>query len=483
MCGIIGITSKEYVAEDILDGLTRLEYRGYDSAGLAILHSEYFMRCRAKGKLRNLKNEWNKDPIDGYIGIGHTRWATHGAANEVNAHPHMNEKIAVVHNGIIENYIALKEELPDKFKEKFESETDSEVLVHLSSYYLEQGLTPKEVMNKLVPKLQGAFAFVMIFIDQPDSIFGARIGSPLAIGIGRNGYYFGSDAISLSHLTQKIIYLEDHDWAMCSQDHHSIYNSDFKEIERPISNSKMGNIIIGKGNYQHFMLKEIHEQPASIGDTLQSFLTHEKNNITLNTRNIDYKNIERISITACGTAYYSGCVAKYWLESISKINVDIDIASEFRYRDPVFTKNMLGLVISQSGETMDTLEAMKIMKAAKIPLIAISNVEESSIARKADDVLLTKAGPEIGVASTKAFTTQIVALALLAVHIGKARNILSSQEERDYIQQLIHVPSLLNQTLDNCEQAIELAHFLENKKKYYLFRSRYLLSFSFGRSA
>ncbi|MCG8545147.1 MAG: glutamine--fructose-6-phosphate transaminase (isomerizing), partial [Alphaproteobacteria bacterium] len=410
MCGIIGIIGNDPVAPLLLDGLKRLEYRGYDSAGIATLVNGSIDRRRAEGKLVNLGTLLDKQPVDGTIGIGHTRWATHGVPSETNAHPHATDRVAVVHNGIIENFQELRDSLTVRGNQ-FESETDTEVVVHLVTRYLEEGCTPQEAVAATLGDLEGAFALVLIFSGRHDVMIGARQGSPLAIGYGDGEMYFGSDALALAPLTQKICYLEEGDWAVVTKDGATIYDRSGDEAERQVVETVLSGAMIGKGNYRHFMLKEIAEQPAVIGDTLHAMLNPAARSITLPSLPIDLADITRMSISACGTAYYAGLVGKYWIEDLARLPVEIDIASEFRYRNLPLQEGGLAMFISQSGETMDTLSALRYAAAENQRIVSIVNAPESTIARESHGVLRTLAGPEIGVASTKAFTTQLTVLA------------------------------------------------------------------------
>ena len=381
MCGIIGIVGKKPVAPLLLDGLKRLEYRGYDSAGIATLVNGHIDRRRAEGRLVNLARLIEKQPIDGMIGIGHTRWATHGVPSEINAHPHATGKVAVVHNGIIENFQELRDELTARGN-KFETETDTEVVVHLVTRYLDDGLSPKEAVAATLKQIQGAFALVLIFSGHSGLMIGARQGSPLAIGYGDGEMYFGSDALALAPLTQRICYLEEGDWAVVSDKEATIYDADDTLVNRPVVETMMSGAMIGKGNYRHFMLKEIFEQPAVIGDTMHAMLNPAERTITLPALPIDLAGVPRISISACGTAYYAGLVAKYWIEKLARIPVEIDVASEFRYRNMPMVEGGLAIFISQSGETIDTLSALRYAASQGQHIVSVVNVPESTIARE-----------------------------------------------------------------------------------------------------
>ena len=403
MCGIIGILGKRDVATALLDGLKRLEYRGYDSTGIATLVEGRIDRRRAEGKIANLETLLAKQPLSGVTGIGHTRWATHGRPSENNAHPHATDKVAVVHNGIIENFQELREEL-GKAGHKFTTETDTETVAHLLTDLLSKGKTPEQAMAITMSKLQGAFSLAIVFADRPDLMAGARRGSPLAVGYGEGEMFLGSDAMALAPYTNRICYLEEDDWAMLTRDSAIIYNGD-KRVNREVRQTALSGALIGKGNHRHFMMKEIAEQPTVIGDTLQAFVNPLARRIEMPKLPVDLAKLSRLTIVACGTAYLAGYVAKYWLEKIARLPVEIDVASEFRYREAPLDPDGATLVISQSGETADTLAALRYAKAQGHKIIAVLNSAESTMAREADVVLHTLAGPEIGVASTKAFTT------------------------------------------------------------------------------
>ena len=466
MCGIIGIIGKgDNTIRHLLDGLKRLEYRGYDSAGIATLRPSddgkmQIERRRAEGKLHHLETLIADNPLEGTLGIGHTRWATHGAPTVNNAHPHGNDRVVLVHNGIIENFHELRIELGGKVH--FESDTDTEVIVHLLNDYLNQKLSPKDALHKVLNRLEGAFALVVLFADEPDRIYGARHGSPLAIGYGTGENFFGSDALALAGLGQEISYLENGDWAEISLQKVVIYNREGDEISRSKEPATMTGLMIGKGRYRHFMQKEIWEQPTVIGNSLTAIANPVSGKVSLPELPIAPKTIEKITIIACGTAYYAGLVAKYWIEQWAGISCEVDIASEFRYRSPALPKqNGLAVIISQSGETMDSLEAMRYAKNHGQKILAIVNVEKSTIAREADQVLYTHAGPEIGVASTKAFTTQLTVLAVLTQYLTIARNGAESEKRsRQMVSELGHLPSKLLQLLERDATVAKIAHHL-----------------------
>lgn len=456
MCGIVGIIGKEDVVPHLLDGLQRLEYRGYDSAGIAVLIDGAITRRRAQGKIVNLKNKIDADPISGKIGIAHTRWATHGVPNEVNAHPHASDRVVLVHNGIIENFQELRKELKEK-GHRFESETDTEVVVHLITEYLDAGLSPEDATAKSLKRLVGAFALGILFDGKPDFMIAARKGSPLAIGYGDGEMFLGSDALALAPMTRQISYLEDGDWAVLTPDSVTIHDENGMTVEREVRTTAVSGAMIGKGEHRHFMLKEIYEQPQVIGDTLNAVFNPVEGTVTLPDLPFKLADIERMTLVACGTSYYAGCVGKYWIEKIARVPVEIDIASEFRYREPPMTPGGLSLFISQSGETADTLAALRHCKSEKQHTLSIVNVAESSMARDSDAILQTLAGPEIGVASTKAFTTQLMVLASLAIALGKARGVLSHEEEDRLCRALTEVPARAVDVLNHDGRLKEIA--------------------------
>lgn len=459
MCGIIGIIGKRDVAPLLVDGLQRLEYRGYDSAGIATLIDGGIDRRRAEGKLVNLQNVLAEQLLGGTTGIGHTRWATHGVPSENNAHPHMGENTAIVHNGIIENYQELRDELATRGV-TFTSETDTEVVAHMISAYLEDGLSPKEAVGKLLPRLEGAFAFVMIFKGEHDLMIGARRGSPLAIGYGEGEMFFGSDALALAPLTRRISYLEEGDWAVLTHDSAEVFDTESNPVERAVVQTAVSGAMVGKGNFPHFMLKEIYEQPTVVGDTLSTVLNPAAQTITLPDLPVDLADVPKITITACGTAYYAGMVAKYWLEQLARVPVEVDFASEFRYRNPPLPKDGLAMFISQSGETMDTLEALRLCKREGQHVLSVVNVPESTIDRESDAILRTHAGPEIGVASTKAFTTQLTVLACFAIGVAKARGVLSREREAQLASALAEVPGRVAEVLNHDDHIRELSQIV-----------------------
>ena len=459
MCGIVGIISNRQVTPLLIDGLKRLEYRGYDSAGVATLVDGRIERRRAKGKIVNLEAKIAENPLPGTVGIGHTRWATHGVPNETNAHPHATKYVAVVHNGIIENYRELRDELTAQ-GHVFESETDTEVVVHLISQKVEEGLEPQAAVAQSLKRLKGAFALAIIFAGHEDLIIGARKGSPLAVGFGDGEMFLGSDALALAPLTQKIMYLEEGDYAVLTHTEAKVFDSNDRPVERKIVLSATSGAMIGKGGYRHFMLKEIYEQPQVIGDTLNTMINQDMDTITLPNVPFELKDVPRLTIVACGTSYYAGLVGKYWIESVARIPVDIDVASEFRYRSPVMEKGGVSLFISQSGETADTLAALRYCKEQGQKIVSIVNVAESTMARESDCVLRTLAGPEIGVASTKAFTTQLTLLACFAIALGRANGALSKGEEARLSRALVEVTSRAAEVLNNDAAIAKIAQNL-----------------------
>ena len=463
MCGIIGIIGKQAVAPLLVEGLRRLEYRGYDSAGIATLVNGSIDRRRAQGKLVNLEDRLETEPVTGSIGIGHTRWATHGVPSVDNAHPHATAKLAVVHNGIIENFLELRDELSGA-GHNFETDTDTEVVVHLIDRYLSDGLSPRDAVAAVLPKLEGAFALVMIFAGEHDLMIGARRGSPLAIGYGEGEMYFGSDALALAPLTQRICYLEEGDWSVVTSEGAKIHDSEGAAVERPVVQTALSGAMIGKGNYRHFMLKEIYEQPSVIGDTLHSMLNPLTQTITLPPSEIDLTAVSKVSISACGTAYYAGLITQYWIEQLARVPVMIDVASEFRYRNSPMTKGGLSLFVSQSGETMDTLAALRYAAAEGQRIVSVVNSPESSIARESDTVLPTLAGPEIGVASTKAFTTQLTVLACFAIALAKARGGIDRAREAELAVALAEVPGWAAEVLNHDERIAKLARGLSEAR-------------------
>ncbi len=456
MCGIIGIVGREEVADRLVDGLRLMEYRGYDSAGVCTLHGGQLVRRRKEGKLANLLAKLAADPAPGMTGIAHTRWATHGAPTAANAHPHATKELALVHNGIIENFRQLKESLQAR-GHRFESDTDTEVVAHLISEQIDAGKTPAEAVQAALPQLRGAFALAIAFRQHPDMLIGARLGSPLVLGFGEGETYLGSDALALAPLTQQITYLEEGDWVIVTREGAQIFDKDNQPVTREVTTSGASAAAIEKGNYRHFMQKEIFEQPTVVAQTLKSYIRQLDQSVALPQFDFDLSQISRVTIVACGTSFYAGMVAKYWLEQFARLPVDIDVASEFRYRDPVLEPGGLALFISQSGETADTLAALRHCKAAGQTIAVVVNVPTSSMAREADLLLPTHAGPEIGVASTKAFTCQLAVLAAFAANMAVKRGRMDRAEETEIVTQLLETPATLNAALGHDDEIAAIA--------------------------
>jgi glucosamine--fructose-6-phosphate aminotransferase (isomerizing) len=452
MCGIVGILGDKPVVPMLVEALKRLEYRGYDSAGIATLVEGGISRRRAPGKLGNLEACLEREPLYGTVGIGHTRWATHGRPNEANAHPHANERVAVVHNGIIENFRPLRAEL-ERAGRRFDTETDTEVVAHLLAHNLDRQMALDEAVTVTLARLQGTFALAIIVAGEPDLLIGARRGSPLAVGYGEHEMFLGSDALALTPLTSSISYLEDGDWTILSDGVATIFNARNQPVERPVCRTQLSSKIVGKGIYRHFMQKEIFEQPAVIGDTLNRYLNPLTREVVLPDPSFDLAALPRLTVSACGTAYYAGLVARYWLESLAGLPVDIDVASEFRYRDAPLPDGGAALFISQSGETIDTLAALRHAKSQKQHILSIVNQGESAIAREADTLLLTLAGPEIGVASTKAFTTQLIVAACLSIWAADHRRQIAPEKKAALLNALTEIPALAAEVLQR-EQII-----------------------------
>jgi glucosamine--fructose-6-phosphate aminotransferase (isomerizing) len=462
MCGIVGIVGNSPVAPLIVDALKRLEYRGYDSAGVATIEHGVLGRRRAEGKLVNLERRLKSEPLDGTIGIGHTRWATHGVPNETNAHPHFSDGVAIVHNGIIENFAELRDEL-QRDGYLFTSQTDTEVVAHLVARELARGVKPIEAAHNALKRLQGAFALAIMFTGDEDLIVGARNGPPLAVGHGDGEMFLGSDAIALAPFTNSITYLEDGDWAVVRRNEITIFDMEGNKVERKRQQSLGTSFMVDKGNHRHFMQKEIHEQPEVIGHTLAHYLDFTRGAAKQLDLPFDFAKLDRIAISACGTAYLAGLIGKYWFERYARLPVDIDIASEFRYREMPISKDSAAFFVSQSGETADTLASLRYCRKAGVPIGAIVNVRESTIARESDVVLPTLAGPEIGVASTKAFTCQLSVLAALVVRAASARGTITADEESSMVRSLSEAPRYATQVLKLEEQiekvARELSHY------------------------
>ncbi|MFZ4806472.1 MAG: glutamine--fructose-6-phosphate transaminase (isomerizing) [Hyphomicrobiaceae bacterium] len=463
MCGIVGILGAKPVAADLVDALRRLEYRGYDSAGIATVEGGKLARRRAEGKLRNLETRLREEPLKGRTGIGHTRWATHGRPTERNAHPHMSARVSVVHNGIIENFRELKSELQAK-GHVFETDTDTEAVVHLVTDYMASGLAPVDAVRASLGRLKGAFALAIIFAGEDDLMIGARQGSPLAVGYGEGEVYLGSDAIALAPFTSDVTYLEEGDWAVLRRSGVTIYDRENRPVDRPRVRSSASALIVDKGNHRHFMAKEIHEQPEVVSHTLAHYVDMAEGTIRFPDMGLDLATVDRVTMSACGTAFYAGLIGKYWIERFARVPVEIDIASEFRYREPPLTPGGLAVFVSQSGETADTLASLRYCKAAGQRIAAVVNVRTSTIARESHAVLPTLAGPEIGVASTKAFTSQLTVLACLALALGRARGTLSIDAERELVQALMEAPRHISTVLADESRYEALAHDLSKAR-------------------
>jgi glucosamine--fructose-6-phosphate aminotransferase (isomerizing) len=464
MCGIVGIIGKTPVAPQIVEALKRLEYRGYDSAGVATLEEGRLDRRRAEGKLRNLETKLSQAPLSGVIGIGHTRWATHGKPNETNAHPHATDKLAVVHNGIIENFRELKTGLEAKGVH-FETETDTEVVAQLVTYEIRQGRGPIEAVAVTLPRLRGAFALGFLFSGEDDLLIGARHGAPLAIGYGDGEMYLGSDALALAPFTDQVVYLEDGDWAILTHRGADIHDESGRSVQRIRHKIPTGSFMADKGNYRHFMAKEIHEQAEVVGRTLAHYVNFAAERVELPVEfPFDFKDLKRISISACGTAYLAGLISKYWFERLARIPVEIDVASEFRYREAPLEPGGLALFVSQSGETADTLASLRYATAEKQHTLSVVNVPTSTMARESNVVAQTLAGVEVGVASTKAFTCQLTVLLSLAIAAGRARGTLSAEEEKELVSALIAVPGQITEAIKREHQIEVLARELSKAK-------------------
>ena len=459
MCGIVGILGAKPVAGQILDALKRLEYRGYDSAGVATLEEGRLTRRRAEGKLRNLEARLSKEPLSGAIGIGHTRWATHGKPVEANAHPHASKRLAVVHNGIIENFRELREELSAK-GHRFETETDTEVAAFLVTDELDRGKSPIQAVAAALPRMRGAYALAFLFEGENDLLIGARQGAPLAVGYGEGEMYLGSDALALAPFTDEIAYLEEGDWVVLTRAGAEFRDASGRIVARKRQRSPAGSMLIEKGEYRHFMAKEIHEQPEVVSHALAQYLDLSRLCVRPFVWPVDPRTLKRLTICACGTAYMAGLTAKYWIERFAKLPVEIDVASEYRYREAPVEKDDLVIAVSQSGETADTLASLRYAQERGAKIVAVVNVTSSSIARLADAPAPIMAGPEIGVASTKAFTCQLAVMAALALSLGRARGTLDEASEAALVKQLVAIPGLIAETLKH-EPALEgLAHTL-----------------------
>jgi glucosamine--fructose-6-phosphate aminotransferase (isomerizing) len=471
MCGIVGIVGTKPVAERLVDALKRLEYRGYDSAGIATVHDGVLDRRRAPGKLFNLEKKLDSEPLAGTVGIAHTRWATHGVPNETNAHPHFVKGVAVVHNGIIENFSELREELRAEGA-VFETQTDTEVVAHLLAKYLGEGLDTQAAMLKMLNRVTGAYALVVMFQNHPDTLMAARSGPPLAIGFGRGEMFLGSDAIALAPFTNEITYLVDGDFAILTRDSATILDFSGNPVERARQLSQATAFVVDKGNHRHFMEKEIYEQPEVISHALSQYVDFASNRVNSNASAIDFSRLSGLALSACGTAYLAGLIGKYWFERYARLPVEIDVASEFRYREMPLSPSQAALFISQSGETADTLASLRYCKENGLKIGAVVNVEESTIARESDAVFPIMAGPEIGVASTKAFTCQLAVLASLAIGAGVARGTVTSDEERTMVRHLAEMPRIMARVLNLIQPQMETLSRELSKYKDVLYLGR-----------
>jgi len=461
MCGIIGILGKEDAAPRLVASLRRMEYRGYDSAGIATIANGVIDRRRSKGKLVNLVSVLDEKPLPGRSGIGHTRWATHGAPTTSNAHPHITDQVAVVHNGIIENFKELRDELSAKGHE-FVTETDTEVIVHMITDFLKAGNDVRQSVAKTLKRLEGAFGLAILFHGDENLMFGARRGSPLVLGYGEDEMFLGSDAIALAGLSNRIAFLEEGDWVEMTRDNAIIFDADDNEVTREVKTVNVSGDMVNKGNHRHYMQKEIHEQPTVVGETLSAYINALTNSVALPDFPFDLSGVSKVTIIACGTSYYAGLVAKYWIERMARVSVEIDVASEFRYRDPVMLDGGLSIFISQSGETADTLAALRHAKEKGQHTLAIVNVAESTMAREADAIVQTHAGPEIGVASTKAFTCQLSVLAVLVVALARAKGIMNVETEAEICHALEEVPSRMAEVLNHDSRIEAMAAQIAN---------------------
>jgi glucosamine--fructose-6-phosphate aminotransferase (isomerizing) len=456
MCGIVGVIGSRAAVPLLVDSLRRLEYRGYDSAGIATLVNGHIERRRAEGKLGNLAAVLDRNPLSGTTGIGHTRWATHGAPNVTNAHPHGTARVSIVHNGIIENHAELRAEL-EAAGQKFSTETDTETVAQLVDLHLQQGMDPVSAAGAAFRRLEGAYALAMIFAGHPELIVGAQHGAPLAVGYGDNEMFVGSDALALAPLTRRIAYLRDGDWTVVDRQGARFFGADGEPVEREVKLTRLTGASIGKGNYRHFMEKELHEHPAAIGDTLHRMVSPSTRAVALPDLPFDLASFSRISLTACGGAYFAALAGRHWIEEFARLPADIDVASEFRYRSPPLGAGTLGVLVSQSGETADALAALKYMREQNVPVLSVLNVPESTMARESDAVLETMAGPEIAVASTKAFTAQLTVLACLALAIGRARGAIDAAREAAMTDALLQVPAAAAVALDHAGPIQQLA--------------------------
>ncbi len=440
MCGIVGVIGSEPAAPLLLEALRRLEYRGYDSAGIATLVNGRIERRRAPGKLVNLAEALGLEPLEGTTGIGHTRWATHGAPTQRNAHPHGTQRVSVVHNGIIENHAELRAELEAE-GQVFETETDTETVAQLVDLNLKRGMEPVDAARAAFLRLEGAYALAMVFANQPGLMIGAQHGAPLAVGFGDDAMYLGSDSLALAPMTRRIAYLQDGDWAVVSAKGAAVFNPAGEAVHRPVRLTVQTGAVVGKDGYRHFMEKELHEHPAAIGQTLARMLDAGSRTVALPELPFAWADVPRMTIAACGGAYFAGLAGRHWMEELARLPSDIDFASELRYRTPPLPGGGLALLVSQSGETADTLAALRYMKGEGQHVLSVLNVPESTMARESDVVLETVAGPEIGVASTKAFTAQLTVMACLAIGAGRARGTLDAAHEAHLVHHLLELPS------------------------------------------
>ena len=463
MCGIIGIVGLHDAAPILVDGLKRLEYRGYDSAGVATLVNSHIEGCRAQGKLVNLEARLAATPLSGTVGIGHTRWATHGEPTETNAHPHMTERVAVVHNGIIENFRELRDELIAAGS-NFQSDTDTEVVPQMITYLMQQGRTARQAVAETLPRLRGAFALGILVAGEERSIIGARRGSPLAVGWGEGEMFMASDALALAPYTQRVSYLEDDDWVEITHDGATVWDGDGNQVERPVVMTALSGATIGKGNYRHFMAKEIHEQPEAVGTTLHAYYDALNDTASFPGLAVDLATVPKMTLVACGTASMAALTAKYWLEGLARVPVEVDVASEFRYRRAPMPEGGMALFISQSGETADTLAALRYAREQGQYIVTLTNTATSTMARESDHVLLTRAGPEIGVAATKTFTCQLVVMATLAVVAAESRGAIDRGTAAQKLAALGDLPSRMNEVLHNERAIREVARSLNEAR-------------------
>jgi len=461
MCGIIGLVSDQEVSSTLLEGLKRLEYRGYDSSGIATINANKIERVRSKGNLSFLEEKLSNTNLPGNIGIGHTRWATHGTPDEKNAHPHITDKVAVVHNGIIENNNQIRNQLIESGVE-FSSDTDTEVICHILTTYLNSGLSVYDSIRATMNDIRGTYALGVLVLSEPEKLYAVRGGSPLAIGSTKNENFIGSDTYSLSAYSENITYLKDGDIAVIESHSYSIYDHSDSLAIREKQSIIESVSLSEKGIFKHFMAKEIHEQPEVLAKSLSNYIDMETGTLNIPSLPYDLSGISNVTLVACGSSYYAGLISRDWFEKFTNVKVDVEIASEFRYREPPMDINGLTVFISQSGETADTLAALRHCKSLGQKTISIVNVGDSSMCRNSDASLKIYAGPEIGVASTKAFTCQLGVLACLAIKIGVSNGSLSKDQEKEYVQSLLSIPRLISNTLDKEDEIADLAHDLSN---------------------